>query len=93
MINHGSNILHVFFFISSDYSITAVKSPPFPVVCIGPWINECAFNNIIIILMSDGKISMQPHHYYACIGNVWGVKRTILLTLILSDHARDIQYH
>ena len=45
MINHGSDILHVFFFISSDYSITAVKSPPFPVVCIGPWIKECAFNN------------------------------------------------
>ena len=45
MINHGSDILHVFFFISSDYSITAVKSPLFPVVCIGPWIKECAFNN------------------------------------------------
>ena len=43
MINHSSDILHVFFFISRDYSITAVKSPLFPVVCIGPWIKECAF--------------------------------------------------
>ena len=56
MINHGSDIIRVFFFISSDYCITAVKSPFRPVVFIGSWMKECSFNNYDTD--TDGKISM-----------------------------------
>ena len=62
MINHGNYIIHVFVFISSDYSTIAVKSSFCPVVFTGPWIIKCFFNNYDTDT-GISKISIKPHTF------------------------------
>ena len=56
-------IIHVFVFISSDYSTIAVKSPFCTVVFIGPWIIKCFFFNNYDTDTGIGKISIKPHTF------------------------------